>query len=159
VLIQGGTDPGDGVLRTRLIATIAVLGLLAGCGGKLNPKNWFGRSKQEQVQTKPKDPHQLVAQIVSLRVDRTPGGAIIRAVGLPERQGYFEATLRPLNDEKPVKGVLTYEFRLMPPEKPTDIGTRRSREVLVGRFVSNQTLQGVRVIKVVGQNNRRSVRR
>ncbi|MDQ7080625.1 MAG: hypothetical protein Q9M41_08175 [Paracoccaceae bacterium] len=146
-------------MRSRLIAAIAVLGLLAGCGGKLNPKNWFGRSKQEQMQTKPKDPHQLVARIVSLRVDRTPGGAIIRAVGLPERQGYFEATLKPLNDEKPVKGVLTYEFRLLPPEGPTDIGPSHSREVLVGRFVSKQTLQGVRVIKVVGQNNRRSVRR
>ncbi len=143
-----------------------MLGLLAGCSGvresRLNPFNWFGASRASQVSTttaEVSDPRVLVARVVSLRIDRLPGGAILRAVGLPERQGYFEAVLKPRNDEKPVKGVLTYEFRLMPPETATPAGTPRSREVLVGRFVSDQALAGVRVIRVLARDNRRSLRR
>ncbi len=153
-------------MKTRLIGTIALLGLLAGCSGvresRLNPFNWFGASRASQQSTtaaEVSDPRVLVARLVSLRIDRLPGGAILRAVGLPERQGYFEAVLKPQNDEKPVKGVLTYEFRLMPPETATPAGTPRSREVLVGRFVSDQALAGVRVIRVLARDNRRSLRR
>jgi len=143
-----------------------LLGLLAGCAGvresRLNPLNRFGGARTQQIRTttaEVADPRVLVARLVSLRIDRLPGGAILRAVGLPERQGYFEAVLKPQNDEKPVKGVLTYEFRLLPPETATPAGTRRSREVLVGRFLSAQTLVGVRVIRVLARDNRRSLRR
>ncbi|MFQ5438055.1 MAG: hypothetical protein ACE5DK_04400 [Paracoccaceae bacterium] len=152
---------------TRLITAIVLLTFLVGCAGlrdsRMNPRNWFGRSKEETltlVQTAPaEDPSALVAEVVSLRVDRLPGGAIIHAVGLPATQGHWQAVLEPLNGELPDKGMLIYEFRLMPPPTPEAAGTKRSREVLVGRFLSSQTLIGVRRIQVIAQKNRRTVRR
>jgi len=152
---------------TRLITTLTLLTFLAGCSGvrdsRLNPFNWFGRSKEQKVavvQDLPQaDTHALVAQIIALKIDRLPGGAIIRAVGLPETQGYWEARLKPLNNEKPDKGTLAYEFRLFPPTHPEAAGNKRSREVLVGRFVSTQTLAGVRRITLIARTNRRTARR
>ena len=151
---------------TRLIAAITLLALLAACGGlrdsKVNPRNWFGKSREARVAAtavEVKDPRGLVNEIISLKVDRMPGGAIVSAVGLPQSQGYWEASLVPLNGEKPDKGTLSYEFKLLPPNKPTPPGTPRSREVLTGLFVSDQTLEGVRNIQVIARQNRRSVRR
>jgi len=154
---------------TRLIASILILTLLAACGGQrsgssssLNPFNWFGRSKEARIVLDTAvivDPRGMVAEVISLKVDRMPGGAIISAIGVPETQGYWEATLTPLNREKPDKGKLSYEFRLLPPPAPNPVGTARSREVIVGHFVSDQTLEGVRSIEVIALKNRRSVRR
>ena len=151
----------------RLITTLPLLSFLAGCSGirdsRLNPFNWFGRSKEQKiavVKDLPQvDAHGLVAQIITLKVERLPGGAIIRAMGLPQTQGYWEAKLTPLNNETPDKGTLIYEFRVLAPATPEPVGNKRSREVLVGRFVSDQTLVGVRRITVVAQTNRRTARR
>lgn len=152
---------------TRLIATLTLVSFLAACGGvrdsRLNPFNWFGRDREEKVvitaNAEVVDPRGLVAEIIKLKVDRMPGGAIIHAIGLPETQGHWEAVLTPLNQEFPDKGILTYEFRLLPPLTPQASGTQRSREVVVGHFVSDQTLLGVRRIKVVARTNSRTVRR
>ncbi len=151
---------------TRIIAALTLLMFLASCGGvrdsKLNPFNWFGKSKEERLEAAAAaqiDPRQLVAEVISLKVDRMPGGAIIHAIGLPATQGHWEAILMPLNGEVPDKGTLVYEFRLMPPPGPTPAGTKRSREVAVGHFLSDQSLIGVRRIQVIAQKNRRTVRR
>jgi len=152
---------------TKLISALALLVFLASCGAvresRFNPKNWFGKSKEEKTVTATLislgDTQSLVERIVSLKVDHVPGGAIIRAVGLPKVQGSFQAELRPLNDEKPDKGRLVYEFRLTEPSAQNVTGTKQSREVLVGRFVSTQTLTGVSRIEVRGQNNKHTVRR
>jgi len=146
---------------------LALLGLLAACGGlresRLNPLNWFGGDREEKIVTVETvvvaDPRPLVAEIVSLRADRVPGGAIINVVGLPASQGFWHPVLVPLKDEKPDKGVLAYEFRLLPPPGATPTGNKRSREVVVGHFVSTQTLNGVNRIQVRGAKNRRTVRR
>lgn len=151
---------------TRLIASLMIVSLLAACGGlrssKLNPANWFGRDKPETVVVTEAvfvDPRSMVNEVISLKVDRMPGGAIINVVGLPQTQGYWDASLVPLNGEKPDKGKLSYEFRLSPPKQQTAVSTPRSREVLTGRFVSDQRLEGVRTIEVIAKTNRRSVRR
>lgn len=151
---------------TRLIAAISLLAFLAACGGlrqsSSNPFNWFGRDKEEvilAVGDEFADPRALVAQVVSVKVDRLPGGAIINTVGLPVSQGHYDGELVPLNGEFPDKGVLVYEFRLMNPPYQNPIGNKRSREVLVGHFVSDQTLIGVRRIQVIARENRRTVRR
>lgn len=151
----------------RLIVTLTLLSFLSACGGirdsRLNPFNWFGRDREERVEVVetlgPIERRPLAAEIISLKVDRMPGGAIIHAIGLPQTQGHWDAELVPLNGEVPEKGVLTYEFRLAPPPGPTRQGTPQSREVVVGLFVSDQTLLGVRNIAVIAQANRRSVRR
>jgi len=149
----------------RIIFAVTLLAFLGACGGgfrdsRLNPRNWFGRDKEEiVVVSEDVDPRGLVNEVISLKVDRLPEGAIIHAVGLPQTQGYYEAELVPLNDEFPDKGVLIYEFRVFPPQSATGVVNKRSREVLVAHFVSTQSLAGVRRIQVIGISNRRTVRR
>lgn len=151
----------------RLIVALTLLSFLSACAAardsRLNPFNWFGRDREERVQVvdtvTPQDRRPLAAEVIRLKVDRMPGGAIIHAVGLPATQGHWDGELVPLNGEFPEKGVLTYEFRLAPPPGPTRQGTPQSREVVVGHFISDQTMLGVRNIAVVARQNRRSVRR
>ncbi|MDJ0628839.1 MAG: hypothetical protein QNJ44_11315 [Rhodobacter sp.] len=149
----------------RLIWALVLVATVAGCSrvaeSRFNPFNWFGRSEQATaVTTNPNaDPRPLIGQVIALRVEQVPGGAIVRATGLPNRQGYFDGALVPLNRELPQDGVLSYQFRISAPFQPTRVGTPQSREVLVGRFVSEQTLQGVRQIRVSGAANALAVRR
>ncbi len=152
---------------TRVIATLSLLTFLTACGAvqdsRLNPFNWFGRDREERIAVTETgeyvDPRPLAAEVISLKVDRLPGGAIIHAFALPETQGHWEAELVPRAGETPDKGTLVYDFRLIPPLTPQPQGTKRSREVIVGHFVSEQKLLGVRNIQVIARNNRRTVRR
>ena len=145
------------------IATLLLSALLVtGCASKFNPFNWFKRSTNETVQVSPGqvlDTRGLVDQVTSLQIEQTNGGAIIHAVGLPPSQGYWDAELVAENDEKPVKGVLTYRFRIEKPYEFKRASTPTSREVVVGHFVSNIKLQGVTSIRVLGTKNARSSRR
>ncbi|WP_231703988.1 hypothetical protein [Cochlodiniinecator piscidefendens] len=157
-------------MKTPVASLLVAAMFVTSCGtireSRLNPFNWFGRSQQEETVAvddaairAPSDPRPLVTNIVSLHIDQTPGGAIIRAVGLPPTQGYFGAALVPENDERPVDGVLTYSFRIIPPEDFQLTSTQVSREVVVGQFISDASLQGVRQIRVVAAENARSSRR
>lgn len=141
-----------------------VLGLSA-CGGtsNLNPVNWFRSDGVKEVAVIPEggfledqEYRGLVTQVIDMQVQRSTGGAIIRATGLPPRLGYWNAELVPENFERPVDGVLTYMFRISEPPYHTNSGRPKQREVLVGHFVSNTRLQGVRTIRVVGERNSRS---
>ncbi len=146
------------------IATLLLSALLmTGCASKLNPFNWFKRSTNETVQQVAPgqviENRNLVDQVISLQIEKTNGGAIIHAVGLPPSQGYWDAELVPENDEKPVKGVLTYKFRIDQPFEFKRASTPTSREVVVGHFVSNIKLRDVTTIRVLGARNARSSRR
>ncbi|WP_114964714.1 hypothetical protein [Alkalilacustris brevis] len=151
--------------RSTLAAMVA-LGLLAGCGGlsSLNPFNWFGSS--EEVTLTPEggyalvdDNRPLVSQVTEMAVEPFPGGAIVRAVGLPPRQGWWDAELIPENDGRAVDGVLRFRFVVAAPRQPTREGTPMSREVSVGHYVSDHRLAGVRRIEVIGAQNARSSNR
>lgn len=153
-------------MTARLIVWMTVLGLLAGCASiaesRLNPFNWFGRSQEVAAADPlavPEDPRPLIDQVTELVVERTPSGAIVRARGLPPTQGYWDGTLVADNRGEPVDGVLTYRFRVIPPADPARVSTVQSREVVVGQFVSQQALAGVRQIQVVAARNSRAVRR
>jgi len=147
------------------IATLLVSALLVtGCASKLNPFNWFKGSSEEKLteQVVPgqvADYRRLVDQVTSLQIEKTNGGAIIHAVGLPQSQGYWDAELVADNDEEPIKGVLTYQFRIEQPYEFKRASTPASREVVVGHFVSNNKLQGVTSIRVLGARNARTSRR
>jgi len=147
------------------IATLLISALLVtGCASKLNPFNWFKRSTEE-TQTQQAalgqviDTRRLVDQVTSLQIEKTNGGAIIHAVGLPPSQGYWDAELVADNDEEPINGVLTYQFRIEQPYEFKRASTPVSREVVVGHFVSNSKLEGVNSIRVLGARNARSSRR
>lgn len=153
--------PPNVTLTLALTAVVA----LTSCGvireSRFNPLNWFGRSQEAQVDefgiTRPVDGRELVAQVLSMSVEPTPQGAIVRATGLSPMQGYYDAELvaRPVDD----KGVLVYDFRVKQPPEQKPVGTQRTREVTVAATLSKIALEGIREIVVQGASNARSSRR
>ncbi|MDV4144461.1 hypothetical protein [Shimia sp. FJ5] len=162
-----------------ILFLIAALGVSA-CSSRLNPFNWFGGSEEvalteeERAKQNPlipqegpgllgkrPDPGYLgtpVASVDELRVERTPGGAIIRATGTGTVQGGYAIKLDPRNEGKPVKGVLSYDMKAVQnPRYP--VGPASARRLIVGHKLTNQQLEGVRVIKVYSQSNARQARR
>ncbi len=151
--------------RILCLSTAAAL-LLTGCGDSgLNPFNWFRSDPQAETVADADvrvvtDTRPLVDQITTLVVERTPGGAIIRATALPPAQGWYDASLVSLNpDDKAENGVLAFDFRAYPPEAPTRVSTAQSRELTAAVFVSDIVLAGVRQIRVNGARNTRTARR
>lgn len=156
-------------MRKPLLAALTVALMLGACGkvrdSRLNPLNWFGRSSEQTlteayIAPEVQDPRPLMQQITAMRVEPTPGGAIVHATGLPPQQGYWETDLLSLNDGKPNEnGVLVFQFRANGPIAQTATGTPYSREVTAATFLTNQALAGVRTIVVQGAQNQRSASR
>lgn len=147
--------------RTLLIAMGMVL-FLGACASvresRLNPLNWFGRSQPaEAVAATPADRRVLVSQVVAMAVENTPGGAILRATGVPPTQGWWDARLERDLDARP--GELVYRFVLQPPPEGTRSGAPQSREVTVATYLSEFRLEGVRRITVTGATNARTTNR
>lgn len=146
----------------RATLALALILSLAACGSRLNPFNWFGNDREERVAVieaaapESADGRQLVAEVVNLAIDQTTQGAIVRAMGRPPVQGFWEAELV---EVARADGAVTYEFRVFPPLSPTREGTPPSREVIVATNLSNFDLSGIRTVTVVGAQNRRSVSR
>ncbi|SHI47759.1 hypothetical protein SAMN04488012_101484 [Palleronia salina] len=150
-------------MRT-VVTGVMVIGLLAGCGrvadSRLNPFNWFSRSAPAAVtlsDAPAADPRPLIDQIATLEVTQNPGGAVVRATGVADRQGFYEGALLRVPGTEP--GVLAYEFRAAPPPTATRVSTERSREVTVAEYLTNRQLGGIREIRVSGARNARAVRR
>ncbi|MFB9151182.1 hypothetical protein [Roseovarius ramblicola] len=179
-------------MKRRVFLGLAAAGVLAGCGGfresRINPRNWFGRSRSRRREAaaaadpdvNPLIPEQeegglidairrsnreapytgtLVAEISALDVEQATGGAIIRVRGLTAPQGVHDVRLVPDDsDGEPVGGVLGYELRAV--HGPVTAATApRPREVQAAVFVSDKTLQSVREIRVRGLQNERVSRR
>ncbi|WP_347313509.1 hypothetical protein [Defluviimonas sp. SAOS-178_SWC] len=157
-------------MRLPVTGLLIVTLVLAGCGrmreSRLNPFNWFGRSV-ENTQTvaegvvpgRPDDTRILVAQVTDMEVARQPGGAIVRATGLPPTQGWWDTELVAENRGVPVDGVLTYRFVIAEPLKSTRVSTPQSRELTAATYISDIKLADVRQIVVLGAENSRSSRR
>ncbi|MBM7069694.1 hypothetical protein [Actibacterium sp. 188UL27-1] len=159
-------------MNRSLLAGLAILMLVTGCAtvrdSRLNPFNWFGRSQAQPTTLLPDDAEQqiadrriLVDDVIALRIDRTPEGALVSAIGVPPTQGFWDAELVPTTrDEAPdANGVLVYDFRIARPFERQRVSTQPSREVSVGHFISNVRLERVRTILVRGQRTQRSLRR
>ena len=149
-------------MRLRLTVAVLALSALTACGGfsgMLNPLNWFKRSQPvEVVSTEaPADPRPLVADVLSMVVESYPGGAIVRATGLPPTQGWWEAELVPQPVDE--NGTLVLEFHVFPPITATGVVNQQSREITVAYNLSNIKLDGISNIVVQGVNNARSSRR
>ncbi len=151
-------------MRLPILAVVVLATALGGCGklreSRFNPLNWFGQARPAEVTilyVRPEDPRALVGQVTTLKVEPYPGGAIVRATGLPPSQGYWQAELvaQPLDDQ----GRLVFEFRVFPPPVPAAAGTAWSRQITVAAVVSDIKLQGVRSIVVQGAGNALSSRR
>lgn len=148
-----------------LILSLATVMALTSCASvresRLNPFNWFGRSKAAPVEefgvAVVEDARPLVEQVQTMVIEPTQQGAIVRATGLSPMQGYYDAELvpRPVDD----KGVLVFDFRIKPPPVQKPVGTPRTREVTVAAALSNIALQEITQIVVQGASNARSSRR
>ena len=151
-------------MKLPIIAIVVLATALGGCGrmrdSRFNPLNWFGPGRQAVVTdlyVRPDDARALVAEVTVLKVEPYPGGAIVRATGVPPTQGFWEAELvaQPLDDQ----GRLVFEFRVFPPPEPAAAGTAWSRQVTVAAALSDIKLQGVTAIVVQGASNALSARR
>ncbi len=152
-------------MRRPLLAAMTALLVLQACGGgfsaSLNPFNWFKRSAPAAVVVeetgKPADPRPLVDQVISLNIDSYPGGAIVRATGLPPTQGWWDAELveRPIDEN----GVLVFDFYVFPPKGVPAGGPQQSREIAVAANVTDRDLASITQIVVQGANDARSARR
>ncbi|MEP1942835.1 MAG: hypothetical protein ABJJ03_06980, partial [Sulfitobacter sp.] len=75
-------------------------------------------------------------------------------------QGIYSVQLTPIvEDETPIKGVLTYRLEGIRPDQNTAVGSAPTREVTAARELTHQELRGVRTIRVEGVRNARVARR
>lgn len=155
-------------MKTPLLSALVAATLLGGCStiseSRLNPFNWFGKSKSEPTvevpaYTDPRRLQPLVTEVTEMRVERAPGGAIVHAVGLPPIQGFWAAGLIEAELDDPQDGVLVLDFIVEPPYQRYPAGTERSRELTAALFLSDQSLAGIRTVVVRGKTNQRSARR
>lgn len=151
-----------------LLAALAMVLALGACGSmresRLNPMNWFGRDSTETLAPSggwntTVDRRALVPVVTELEVIQTTGGALVRASGVTQTQGWWDVELRPVNDERPLDGALIYEFVVASPGAPTAVSTEASRIVTAGVKISTARLQGVSRIVVRGAQNARTVSR
>ena len=146
--------------RAWVLVTVLAL---ASCGfgqSRFNPINWFGPPRvgaPVAVYTAPIDPRGLVATVLTLKVEPYPGGAIVRATGLPPTQGFWDAALVLLPNDG--KGHLVYEFRISPPKGQAPVGSQPSREVVVAANATEYQLQGITSIEVRSAANALSAHR
>ena len=154
----------------RIIKSVVLVSAalsLTACGSirenRVNPMNWFNYEQQEERLTPEvasetaTEIRPLVAQVLVMQVESAPGGAIVRAIGLPRTQGFHTADLMEVETE--TRDLLAFEFRVVPSRQGASVGTSASREVSVGTFVSDIALLGITEIEVRGQNNIRRTRR
>ena len=158
--------------------------LLAGCGGwrdsRINPGNWFGKSRSERVEAPaeavnpllpkgrkgilsrpdPVDATVPIAEVTELRVEPTTTGAIIYVEGLAARQGPYEVELRPVTTpEEAAEGVFSLSFRVVYPQRATRMGTPFSRTVRAAHSMTKQEIRDIRTIRVVARDNVRTTKR
>lgn len=167
-------------MRATLLAGLALTLTLSACGSvresRLNPFNWFGRSEASRVAeartvAERADPRPLVDQVTAMSIERLPGGAILRATGLPPTQGFWDAELVPVPQVSETRGadgtvtrmidrsVLVFDFRLAPPPYAARQGTEWSREVEVATYLTDNDLAGVTRVVVRGARTERMARR
>lgn len=147
-------------ITTALVAVLA----LSACGfgqSRLNPLNWFGRSQPVEqatlVTTVPTDPRPLVAQVLTMTIEPFPGGALVRATGLPPTQGYWDAELVALPVDE--QGTLVLEFHVFQPTERSAVVNQQSREITVAYSLSDIKLETISQIIVQGAGNARASRR
>lgn len=145
----------------RRMIILGGLVMLASCGGRLNPFNWFRRGRKPQVVDEtgfvaPIDTRGLMNRITEVKVEETSTGVILRATGVMEAQGYYDAELvgLPLDEE----GIKVFEFRIRAPEATTGPGPEVSRQITAATALSFYQLDQIAGLRVVSAQNAISVR-
>lgn len=166
------------------IALLMVAGVaVSGCGGwrdsGVNPRNWFGNSKEVTASTEnPEDVNPLlpvkaeesifarkdapdesvlIVSVSALKIERTSTGAIVYATGLADRQGAYNVHLRP--DIDAPEGTLSFQFKADYPSYATHQGTELTRTVRAAFSLTTGELEGIKLIRVTGAQNAQETRR
>jgi hypothetical protein len=146
-----------------LLAALAMTLILSGCAtiSRFNPFGWFGSARSGPAMALPEvvDNRPLVAQVTRLMIERTSTGAIVRAEGLTPTQGWWAGELVPQTSLRPLDGVIVYQFRIAPPPAETRISTPQSRSVTVASTLTQDQLDAIRQVVVVGAGNQLTVSR
>lgn len=168
--------------RPLILCLVAAVALSAcGFGGsRLNPLNWFGKSREVAVaetagpvnplipkgrsilaRPDPVDFSVPIDQISDLVIEPTPSGAIIRATGIAARQGAFDARLVPDNADllPDESGTLTFSYRVLYPRWSTPVGSAHSRTINEAYSISKNDLARIRTVRVEAAQNARESRR
>lgn len=148
----------------RVIVLMVVgFGLLSGCAAvsdsRFNPLNWGRGTAADPVpeNIKPLVPESKKVQVVDNRVlvgslsgldvANVQGGVMVTATGQASVAGAFNAELVQTDIDD---GVLTLAFRV---QHPGTAVAGRPTQLSVGTFISNKTLAGVRIIRVISRTN------
>lgn len=166
------------VLAALLVTSFVVSGCASVRESRINPFNWFGNSRaaplpdQSGAAVNPLIPTgtggllarqgpapyrgQPVDQITDLRVERIAGGALIHARGIAPRADAHN--IRLTADPDAPAGTLAYRLEAEYAASGPDI-LPRARQVIAAQFLTDQQLDGIRVIRVSSQTNARESRR
>lgn len=160
-----------------IIAALAVTSCGTVRDSRLNPVNWFGRSQSAPVvmtdtEVNPLIPRQKesifrkekdtsyrgteLGEITELVVERRPGGAIIRVTAVADQLEAFDLKLVKVEEESDAD-TLTYSFRGLQPRRAQ--GPVASRTHTAAVWLTTNQLGNVRVIRVKGARNVRTVKR
>ena len=163
-----------------LVATMTLTARGAVRDSRINPFNWFGNSRAEQIERAPQaEVNPLIPesdriglfqsrrnqedvylgtpidQVSGLFVERVPGGAIVRVTGIAAVDGVYDVRLIAPNDEAEPdeNGVLTLQLAAVKPERATRATSQRARTVTVASRLTDRQLSEIRAIRVEGQRN------
>ncbi|MDQ2093080.1 hypothetical protein [Rhodalgimonas zhirmunskyi] len=162
-------------MRIPVLALLIAATTLSACSTRLNPLNWFGRSRVEAPRAEgtanPLIPERSsmfrrnreevylgipVDQITALRAERNSGGAVLRIEARAATQGAFD--VRVVKDKDAAPGTLSYTLKAVMPANRR-VGPASSRGITAAKFISENELQEVRKIIVNGARNALSVTR
>jgi hypothetical protein len=171
-------------LSALLVSTLILTGCSSVRESRINPFNWWGSAQSEPIDTQsPEAVNPLIPTrsglfarrskteekvylgspietVTSLSIERTLGGAIVRATGVAQLQGIHTVQLTPVNDgDEPVDGVLTYRLEGIRATTPQVQGPEVTREVTAGHSLTDKQLAAARVIRVEGATNAMTTRR
>ena len=134
------------------LSLLAGLVLLAGCS--MEVPGFVGREGDASGfysirGTPPPDPVPVAMQ--SAVLERALHGIIIRVEAEAPSQGFYSATLLPLNNGEPDQaGIMTYQLIAMPPPEPGAVGPARTRRMSAATFVPTLALKDIRAFRVAG---------
>tara|TARA_B100000780_G_scaffold172763_1_gene120987 strand:+ start:216 stop:749 length:534 start_codon:yes stop_codon:yes gene_type:complete len=98
---------------------------------------------------------QPIDRIVQLVVDPVPGGVLITATGETAKTGSYNGQLTTLDSA--VSSILEYQFDVFQPPGATP-GTGKLRRITIAKFLTEQNIVNISLIRVHGTNNVMTVR-
>lgn len=155
-------------MLARVVGILALAGMAACSNGSgSNPLGSLGSNPfgggggaTEAATVQAPAPGVLVAQLETAVPEPALRGLIIRASAITPTQGYWGATLYPVNEGRPdERGIVTYQFRAYPPEGARPVGPVQTRRLIAATFISDADLANIRGFRVQARDNSADLRR